>query len=54
LVVLQLNVELLPVPIDAGETEIVTTGAMAPPPLEATPTVVVADPLPPAFEHEST
>jgi hypothetical protein len=45
----QVIVELLPVPIDAGLTEIETTGATTPPPLAETPTVVVALPLPPAL-----
>ena len=44
-------VELLPVPIDVGLAEIVTTGATTPPPPEVTLTVVVPLPEPPAFEQ---
>jgi len=51
LVVLQLRVELLPVPILAGDIDIVTTGAIAPPAPEVTLTVVFAALLPPALEQ---
>jgi hypothetical protein len=51
LVALQEIVALLPVPMELGDTEIVTTGGEAAlPPLE-TPTVVVLLSEPPAFEQ---
>lgn len=53
LVALQLKVELLPVPMLLGETEMVTTGATAPPPPLVTFTVAVAVSLPPALLQSS-
>lgn len=49
LVTLQLTVALEPVPMVAGATAIVTTGATAPPPPDVTLTVVVAESAPPAL-----
>lgn len=49
LVALQLIVELDPVPIEVGDTAMVTTGATTPPPPDVTFTVVVAEPVPPAL-----
>jgi hypothetical protein len=49
----QLIVELLPVPIDVGDAEIVTTGAMTPPTPELTDTLVVALFEPPAFVQDN-
>jgi hypothetical protein len=48
-VALQLIVELEPVPIETGETEMVTTGATTVLPAAVTLTVVVALPGPPAL-----
>lgn len=50
LVALQLMVELLPVPIDVGDADIVTTGGEVVVP-ELTLTLVLAEPVPPAFEQ---
>jgi hypothetical protein len=47
-VALQLTVALPPVPIEVGESEMVTTGGEAATP-ELTVTLVLADPVPPAF-----